>query len=1022
MKKRIAAIISFTAILIAIFSTSQLSSIDNSFAPTEEGHAFSFDEYFSNIQEEPNPATSGIDAPDEVTVQVGTCSFLPAAMFSDVPGVHGDLSFTSSNPEVVEVVEGGYLIAKSEGTAIITITSSAGHSKTTIFNVKDDRDDLSKFDIYNKEIELSASETVTILTSINHSRTSVSWVSDNPSVASVDVMGNVTGISAGTATITGTTTEGAVNSCTVSVKSQPTGIVISHENLSMNVNDTFTLSAFATPEGLVDRPIIRWFSNNESVVSVTRDGLVTAITPGIAVITAKTSNDIEAYCTITVNDNAPTSFYIQNSNVDLSVNETVSLLTDIPASEIAWTSSAPSVASVDSFGNVTGCSAGTSTITGTLKNGYSQSAVINVKTFPTSVTISNTEITLKKNENFQLSAVAEPQGLVDRPVIIWSSSNENVATVDRNGLVTAVGKGTATIVAKTYNDVRNICYVNVTAPIEVQTIEVTPTSLTIEVGQTDSFTYKVYPENAENKTVRFGSRDHNIAYVDNMGNVYGVSEGTTAIELTASNGAMQTLPVTVKAVSESAESIYILCKSNAVRKDTSMDMDCYISPNTISQDCIKWSSSNPEIASIDESGIIRGHEYGSTVITAKVGKISCSRTITVISPLDPYIYTTKTYVELTPSHNVDCPVKIINDSGKITRSVSVENLAEYAGGCVVAKESYGITELTLALSNGTSTTIVANILPVYNATSILVDGDEEEFTLSPGDTAKVNARVFPAYVVNKELSWKSLSPSIATVDSNGNITAVSSGETQIVITAQGGASTTIRVIVKDEDDWRFIPNNIENNSIDLYVGSATFLEYTDIPEGVSIKHIYSAIPENASLSNGVIRAHNVGRSVIYGKLTNGEEAEIEVRVLPTEEYKQEALKKARQQVLNDVNKERAALGLKPYIMDETLNELAQIRADEMHKARDVSHTRPDGRKWSTVFNDAGVRTNYKIISENIIGFNMYPSYLVTKWMTSTAHARAIISDQYEITGIGIAFGDEYYQGAYCACELFAVEK
>ena len=133
----------------------------------------------------------------------------------------------------------------------------------------------------------------------NATDTTVTWASDNPSVAAVDQSGKITAVSEGTATITVTTTDGGFSAtCTVTVTKAPvhaTGVELDANALTLEIGDTATLTATITPADTTDQPV--WSSSDESVVTVDQSGKITAVGRGEATITVKAG---EAFATCTV--------------------------------------------------------------------------------------------------------------------------------------------------------------------------------------------------------------------------------------------------------------------------------------------------------------------------------------------------------------------------------------------------------------------------------------------------------------------------------------------------------------------------------------------------------------------------------------------------------------------------------------------------------------------------------------------------------------------------------------------------
>lgn len=132
--------------------------------------------------------------------------------------------------------------------------------------------------------------------------------------------------------------------------------------------------------------------------------------------------------------------------------------------------------------------------------------------------------------------------------LTWTSSNEKVACVDANGLVTPVGPGSTTITA-TANDKTNgtrkaTCTVRVT--MAVSEIQFNQTAGTVFIGKTEKLKAVVLPENAANKQLTWSSSDKKVATVSSNGVVTGIASGTAIITAKASNGVEANYAVTVK--------------------------------------------------------------------------------------------------------------------------------------------------------------------------------------------------------------------------------------------------------------------------------------------------------------------------------------------------------------------------------------------------------------------------------------------------------------------------------------------
>lgn len=206
----------------------------------------------------------------------------------------------------------------------------------------------------------------------------VTWTSSNDSVASVDNSGNVTAKSIGTAVITATTKDGKSVDCTVTVKKKEIAIeyiYLNYGSLSIQKGKSVRITAIIGPDNTTYSKTVKWSSSNESVATVDSDGNVKAIAAGKTTITAETVNGKIASCSISVYENPITGITLSDSTITLKegysyrINANVSPSDTSDDKTLTWTSSNPSIANVDSDGNVTAKKAGTAVITATSVNG-----------------------------------------------------------------------------------------------------------------------------------------------------------------------------------------------------------------------------------------------------------------------------------------------------------------------------------------------------------------------------------------------------------------------------------------------------------------------------------------------------------------------------------------------------------------------------------------------------------------------------------------------------------------------------
>ncbi|MBR6282871.1 MAG: Ig-like domain-containing protein, partial [Muribaculaceae bacterium] len=350
--------------------------------------------------------------------------------------------------------------------------------------------------------------------------------------------------------------EGDSKSCTVTI-TQPlaTGMSLSRNELSMYVGDQSTLTATVTPRNASQN--VSWGSTNISVASVNQSGVVTAVGEGTAAITATTTDGsyITRTCAVTVSPILVTSVTLNTTSTSIQVGGTTTLTATVLPSNatnkaLTWSSSNTAVATVNSNGVVTAKTIGTATVTASAQDGSGKSASCIVTVTPilaTGITLAPTTATLEVNQTVALTATVLPSDATCKTVA-WQSSNTAVATVDDNGIVTAVGDGTAVITATTADgsNLSATCLVTVTRP-QATAVVMSDEELTIKVGQHTALTATVLPTAALQR-VAWSSSKPTVATVDGDGNITALAAGITVVTATTIDGSNLTATciVTVK--------------------------------------------------------------------------------------------------------------------------------------------------------------------------------------------------------------------------------------------------------------------------------------------------------------------------------------------------------------------------------------------------------------------------------------------------------------------------------------------
>ena len=477
---------------------------------------YAIDEQDANQHSEPSDSYSSYKNPTKVTIT------------SDKTGP------TITNAKVTNVDSTGYTV-----TCTVTDASGVNRVQFPTWTEKNGQDDLlSGWEVSPKASGTRNGDTFTfrVKTSDHNNESGVYhthiYAYDN----------SYRGNCAGAVTLTAT-----VPVPTVAVS----GVSLNKTSLSFTgTGSSQTLTATVSPSNATNKTLT-WSSSNTSVATVS-NGVVKAVGFGTATITAKSNNGKTASCKVTVNPIQPTGIKATPETSTLyGLNGTVKLTANVMPSNatnkaVTWSSRNTSVATVSSDGTVKAVGYGTTVITATTVNGLTSNCTVTVNPIAvSSVSLNKTSLSFTCTGSSQtLTATVSPSNATNK-TLTWSSSNTSVATVS-NGVVKAVGFGTATITAKSNNGKTASCSVTVN-PIQPTGIKATPeTSTLYGLNGTVKLTANVMPSNATNKAVTWSSRNTSVATVSSDGTVKAVGYGTTVITATTVNGLTSNCTINVK--------------------------------------------------------------------------------------------------------------------------------------------------------------------------------------------------------------------------------------------------------------------------------------------------------------------------------------------------------------------------------------------------------------------------------------------------------------------------------------------
>ena len=783
------------------------------------------------------------------------------------------VTWQSSAPNVVSVDENGVLKAETVGSAVITVTTDdGGKTATCVVTVKAKVIPVTGVSLDTTSLTLTEEETYSLTATVapaNATDKSVTWTSSNTAVATVSSAGVVTAVKAGSATISVTTTDGGKKAtCSVTVNPiHVTGVTLNKTSLTLTIGETETLTATVSPANAADKSVT-WSSSNTSVATVSSSGLITAKAVGTTTITVTTTDGgKKATCSVTVNPIHVTGVTLNKTSLTLIVGETETLTAtvspvDATDKSVTWSSSNTSVATVSSSGVVTAKAVGNATITVTTNDG-GKTATCSVKVNPVSVTgvsLDYTSLTMNVGNTQTLTATVTPSDATDKSVT-WSSSNTSVATVSASGVVTAKAAGSATITVTT-NDGAKTATCAVTVNVPVTGVSLDKTSLTMNVGDTQSLTATVTPSNAADKSVTWSSSNTSVATVSSSGVVTAKGGGTATVTVMTNDGGWTatcavTVIVPVTGVSLNKTTL-------TISEGDTQTLTATVTPSDATDKTVTWSTDNASVATVTTAGVVIAKAAGTAIITVTThdGAKTASCAVTV-KPRVTGVSLDNSSISLTVGSTQTLtatvtPADALDKS--VTWSSSNTSVATVSSYGVVTAKAVGNATITVTTNDGGKTATCAVTVTPISVTGVSLN--MSSLTLYENDSQTLVATVTPSNATNKSVTWSSSNSSVASVSSSGKVTALAAGSAVITVTtADGNKKATCSVTVKSDPygavdlglSVKWASYNYGSSSITATGG---YYMWGD-PNGTAVPFDYS--PPSVSSVSGtqydIVRAH-----------------------------------------------------------------------------------------------------------------------------------------------------------------------
>ena len=496
-----------------------------------------------------------------------------------------------------------------------------------------------------------------------------------------------------------------------------------------------------------------------------------------------------------------------------------------------------------------------------------------------SISLDQTNVELTSGSELKLTVLFNPDNTTDPKGIEWSSSNEDIATVE-DGTVYAIMKGETTITALV-GDKSATCKVIVIEdpeePVIVTGIVLDKEHIFFsEKGAKAQLEAQIMPENATNKNIIWSSDNNGVATVES-GIITAISNGTAIITAESEDGGLKAfckVEVKIPPATIEVREVKINKSQITLKPGQTERIAAELIPENATDKTVKWTSSNRNVVIVENDGTIKAIQSGVATITASSlnGK-TAKCTVTVKEPEKGYISFQDGGYSLYVTESKQ--TKIIKNvaAGNITGYRSDNpKVATVSSKGIIKGVSKGATYIHVTTDKGISASVKVKV----NVPKIKLNYTKLPLQIKKStNKLKVTSKIKTDYVK----SWRSKDKKVATVDKKGKIIAHKVGSATIEVTMKSGAkaSCVIKVQKKQVKVTKLL---INKTKISLKKGKTFKLVVTKVPVTAGDKITFSTSNKKVATvtSKGKIRGIKKGVVKIYIKASGGKKRSCKVTI------------------------------------------------------------------------------------------------------------------------------------------------
>ena len=727
------------------------------------------------------------------------------------------VEWSSGNDQIVLVDATGRITGVAEGVTTVTARSE---TRTISIGVSVVAVPVARLDISPSSDTIFVGQATQFVAVPRDSTGSVlanrttSWGTSNVDVLTISSSGRAVGVSPGLATVTASNS-GRTAEAMVLVRLRPVAsVTVTPSQATLTIGQTIQLSAVARDsngESLFGRSM-SFQSENQTIATVSSSGVLTARAEGTTRVLVTSEGQV-GIATINVTKIPIASLRIDPDSLGLLIGGTQTLEavtqdangSPLTGRAIAWTSSAPAVATVSQSGVLNALSVGTAVITATAE-GITATSRVTVRSVPVaSVIVSPSTGTVIIGDDLDLTAeVRNASGaIVSSASVVWTSSDNRVAVVSSSGRVRGLAFGTAQISATNNGVVGTSSILVIREP--VLSLTVAPTAITLFPGM--SATIVATPKGRGGATltdrlITFSSSNLAVATVTPTGVV--TAQGVGVANIIATSEGKQAV-VSVRVDPAPVASVQVTLANSNITVGSTTQATAVLKDangNVLTGRTVVWSSSDATIASVSSSGTVTGVGVGTAnIIATSEGKSGMVAVVVARAPVAT-ISVSLANSSLTVGGTTQASAILRDAAGNILTGRSIvwssssASVASVNSNGVVTAAAAGTANI-IATSEGKTGSATISVVQVPVATVAISLSSSNVIAGATPQATAVLRDASGAILTGRSVAWSTSNSEVATISSTGLVTTKSPGNVTITATSEGksgSASLTVNPV------------------------------------------------------------------------------------------------------------------------------------------------------------------------------------------------------------------------------------